>query len=613
MPDWSYHTLFRPILHRLPAQVSRDFIHRSMSFISSIPFGSKLISFLGHFDNDLRLSKTIGDVTVPNPLGLSGEIDPSLIGTKAFTHLGWGFIEIGPITVNSTLQNDCPLWDRKNKRILFPEPLPSIEVKKVKDRLKKVKKQQPFLLRLRGTNEEIVRLIQQLFSYGDGFIIETTELISHEVLRGLRQCAMGKPIILSVKNDINLIRKAILPIQSFLDGIVVESDRTWTTEENQRLLKKTVHLLKQQANWHLPIVIKGGVQSPNDALELLHAGADFLLISDGYIYSGPGLPKRILESLLFTSFGNLEKSQYTGWQYYWWFGLIIFLSGILAFIFSVTSVILPYDEAFLNTTREQIYSWNPQLLAFMSHDRMTLAGTMISGGILYMFLAKYGVQYRLHWTKHAIDVAGIIGFLGFLLFIGYGYFDFLHLSLWMILIPFFLKGMKSSKNVKALPVSFDLYNDRAWKQCLWGQLAFISLGVSLVFGGVVIALIGTTTIFVPTDLAYICMTPEMLNDWNERLIPVIAHDRAGFGSALCSVGTLILLISLWGFRRGASWVWRAFFIGGIPAFVTGIGTHFWIGYTTLIHLVPAYIALFLYIVGLLTTYRYLHDKGSKIS
>ncbi|CAG9610735.1 hypothetical protein NEOCIP111885_04511 [Pseudoneobacillus rhizosphaerae] len=104
------------------------------------------------------------------------------------------------------------------------------------------------------------------------------------------------------------------------------------------------------------------------------------------------------------------------------------------------------------------------------------------------------------------------------------------------------------------------------------------------------------------------MTPEALNEFNERLIPVIAHDHAGFGSALLSVGLLVLMLALWGIREGERWVWWTFTIGAIPAFAAGIATHYFIGYTNFIHLLPAYFALILYVVGIICTSPFLLRK-----
>lgn len=138
-----------------------------------------------------------------------------------------------------------------------------------------------------------------------------------------------------------------------------------------------------------------------------------------------------------------------------------------------------------------------------------------------------------------------------------------------------------------------------------GQLIFVILGSSIVVGGIVISLIGITGVFVTTDISYLCVSPEMLTSINDRLIPVIAHDRAGFGSALVSVGLLVLMISLWGFREGEKWVWNTLAIGAPPAFIAGLATHFVIGYTSFIHLLPAYFLIILYLAGLIYSRPYL--------
>ena len=40
-----------------------------------------------------------------------------------------------------------------------------------------------------------------------------------------------------------------------------------------------------------------------------------------------------------------------------------------------------------------------------------------------------------------------------------------------------------------------------------------------------------------------------------RLVPLIAHDRAGLGGALAANGLGVLLAALWGYRPGARWLW----------------------------------------------------------
>lgn len=492
-------------------------------------------------------------------------------------------------------------FSREGERILFPSPIESIGLTKTKEQLEKLPgKRKPLFIRIGKLEnvEESRALIQALFSYGDAFILE--ESFDKKTLLALRGILQSKALLLSLHHDeviqeISHIKELVG--QQLIDGIVIEEREHGDAANQTTELLAAINTLRAHGLKTFPTIISGGVVEPQDALLFMENGADLVLLSVGYVLSGPGLPKRINEALLDEE--QVKPIEYLGWKSYWYFGLIMLISGIIALLFSMTRVILPYDEAFLQLTREQLMALNPNIIKFMAHDRMTLAGTMVSGGILYMQLAKHGVKFGIHWARKAINIAGVTGFLGILLYLGYGYFDWLHGLLWLVLLPFFYFGWKKTKGAQSTSVSRNRTNHPAWKKGVWGQLCFVVLGFSFVLGGVIISIIGATGVFVSTDIGYICMTPEQLNEITDKLIPVIAHDRAGFGSALISVGLLVLMISLWGFHQGAKWVWRTYLIAGSPAFAAGILTHFIIGYTTFIHLLPAYVALALFLLGLI--------------
>ena len=72
-------------------------------------------------------------------------------------------------------------------------------------------------------------------------------------------------------------------------------------------------------------------------------------------------------------------------------------------------------------------------------------------------------------------------------------------------------------------------------------------------------------------MEFVPNTPaDVLGAVNPRLLPLVAHDRAGFGGALVSDGIGVLLISLWGFRAGARWVWWTLFGAGLPGFAAAL-------------------------------------------
>lgn len=601
MPDWSYHTVFKPVLTRLPDSYGREFIHRGMSLISSIPGGSSLIKNLGHTEPSQKLETTILGLTISNPVGLSGKIDPKLTGTMAFGNLGLGFLEIGPVS-RMPVESSPPRFTETRDNLVYSYPLESLGIEETVNKLNELKAfKKPLFIRIGTTGSfgETASLVERLFDYGDAFILE--ERFSDKDLEAIKKSVKSKPLCYSFSHQqLDIDYLSSLVEKKYIDGIIIEEQALDTGSGQMFPLVQVNNLLKTiqeiKVITDLPVIVSGGILEPEDALSLIQAGANLVMLSSGYVFSGPGLPKRINEALL--SDNVPERTEYSGWIWHWLFGLVMLVGGLLALLVSMTVIVLPYDEAFLKLTREQLMTINPNIIRFMQHDRMTLAGTMISGGFLYMQIARYGVRYGMNWAKKAIHIAGVVGFLGILLFIGFGYFDWLHGLLWILLLPFFWMGYRTTRNFYEHPTSSNRTNHPAWKKGLWGQFAFVILGFSFILGGFVISIIGVSGVFVPTDLTYICMTPEQLNEINERLIPVIAHDRAGLGSSLISVGLLVLMLSLWGFQQGQKWVWYTFLIGGIPAFSAGIVIHFAIEYTSVVHILPAYFALLLFVIGL---------------
>jgi hypothetical protein len=129
------------------------------------------------------------------------------------------------------------------------------------------------------------------------------------------------------------------------------------------------------------------------------------------------------------------------------------------------------------------------------------------------------------------------------------------------------------------------------RRALWGQLLMIGLGGGLFVAGAVISTVGLSTVFVPTDLSFLAADAQHLASANPPLLAFIAHDRAGFGGALIGAGLAVLLISLWGWRRGARWVWWSLLLGCACGTAPALAVRFAIGYTHLEHLLPVYVLI----------------------
>ena len=59
-----------------------------------------------------------------------------------------------------------------------------------------------------------------------------------------------------------------------------------------------IRFLAEKSNKAFPIIGVGGINSAEDAIEKLDAGADLIQLWTGFVYEGPGLVKKINKALL---------------------------------------------------------------------------------------------------------------------------------------------------------------------------------------------------------------------------------------------------------------------------------------------------------------------------
>lgn len=264
-------------------------------------------------------------------------------------------------------------------------------------------------------------------------------------------------------------------------------------------------------------------------------------------------------------------------------GFILLLSGWFAIFQSWTGYFLPQDVHALGFDARQLAGMaNIRVVHFMFHDRVAFGGTLLAIGCAYWFLAEFPLRARQPWAWWTFLVSGICGFASFLTYLGYGYLDTWHGIATLFLLPLFAAGLWRARPA-TLQVR-DLW--QSGQPMSLGRWGLGCLAVGILTAGATIMAIGMTRVFVPQDLAFMRMTSSDLRNVSARLVPVIAHDRAGFGGGLFSTGVILFL-----FTRHAQ-LSRSFIqtvaIMGLTGFGAAIGVHPAIGYTDLTHLAPAY-------------------------
>ena len=275
-------------------------------------------------------------------------------------------------------------------------------------------------------------------------------------------------------------------------------------------------------------------------------------------------------------------------------GISLVLSGGFAILQSVSGQLLPQDSHAIGMDSSAlIHAGNRHLLGFMFHDRVAYGGTLLAIGAGYLWLAAFPMQVRAAWAWWALASSGTIGFLAFLTYLGRGYLDTWHGVATLFLLPVFLIGL-----LRSLPPRFSLRLQNPEEDgtfARWGRILLGVCAAGLILAGLTIAIFGMTTVFVPSDLRFIGLDVSALDRISPLLIPVISHDRAGFGGGLCSIGCLLLFMARYA-ELTRSFV-EIVALMGCAGFGGAIGVHFVVGYRDFFHLLPAFIGSFLFVIS----------------
>jgi hypothetical protein len=176
----------------------------------------------------------------------------------------------------------------------------------------------------------------------------------------------------------------------------------------------------------------------------------------------------------------------------------------------------------------------------------------------------------------------------------------------LILLPCFALGLTRSYGTLTTPAGLTSLLSASVKVCWWstaglGRASLLVVALGLIGAGLTILLVGMTSVFVPQDLTFMGLRVDDFATINPRLVPLIAHDRAGFGGGVAAIG-VASFFTVWCGTPSRS-LWQILGLTGAAGFGCAIGTHFQVGYTDFIHLLPAYGGAIIFVLGLIFSYK----------
>ena len=347
-----YKLILKPIFFQMSPEKAHYTTMRLFRFALSLPFGKWIFKQL-YVPNDPKLERKLMGLTFPNPVGLAAGFDKDGKFINDLAYLGFGFMEIGTVTPLPQDGNPKPRLFRlpEYEALINRMGFNNEGVEKLVERLKAYRAPDPrgetaLRVVIGGNigknkvkpNEEAFRdyeiCFEALFNHVDYFVVNVSspntpdlralqdkeplnQLLAH-VQNLNQQKAKPKPLLLKIAPDLNETQlEDILEIvgNNKLDGIIatnttisrelVKNDplsiemgglsgkpvKSRSTEVIRYLRSNT----KQKG---LVIIGVGGIQTGDDALEKLAAGADLVQIYTGLIYEGPRMVKKINQTLL---------------------------------------------------------------------------------------------------------------------------------------------------------------------------------------------------------------------------------------------------------------------------------------------------------------------------
>lgn len=340
------YRLIRRILFSFPAETAHAITFKLLYILRYIPFSKNIIRAIYRVrDKEGDLRRDVFGLTFRNPVGLAAGLDKNGEFYNDLGNFGFSFVEIGSLTPEPQPGNPKPRIFRLVDDNAIINRM-GINNKGVKYTVAQLQKHIPNVII--GGNiakasstpnseayKDYERAFSLLYDYVDYFTINVScpnvkdltvlqdigylsEIMDH-LLTLRRYYDEYRPILLKISPDIpydHVDRIVELALSSGLDGIIATN--TTNSREGletdpekvkacgngglsgQPLYEKSLDMIKHihaRTGGILPIIGVGGIMSPEQAKEMLDAGASLIQIYSGFIYNGPGMVRKILKYL----------------------------------------------------------------------------------------------------------------------------------------------------------------------------------------------------------------------------------------------------------------------------------------------------------------------------
>ena len=337
-----YKTLIRPVLFKFNPEVAHNLTLNGLKVLRRIPFARNIVRLIYKREHP-NLEREVFGIKFPNPVGLAGGLDKNGEVYNELSDFGFGFVEIGSLTAKPQPGNPKPRLFRvvKDKAIINRM---GINNHGVTQAIRNINSNHPRVI-IAGNiapnsssqgeqvTEDYKTAFSLLYDFVDMFVINIScpnvvgltslqEVSSlSDIMDNLLNMRTGfdtyKPILLKLSPDLThsqideILDYAVV---SGIDGIVAGNttrSRDGLTIPEEKIKEignggmsgapvhqknlEMVRYIYGTTGSKLPILGVGGIMTPEQAKEMLDAGASLIEIYTGFIYEGPAFVEKILK------------------------------------------------------------------------------------------------------------------------------------------------------------------------------------------------------------------------------------------------------------------------------------------------------------------------------
>ncbi|PKP39529.1 MAG: dihydroorotate dehydrogenase (quinone) [Bacteroidetes bacterium HGW-Bacteroidetes-15] len=340
-----YNYFIRPVLFLFQPETVHHIVVGLIKVLFKIPFVSNLFR-KAYSINHPSLKREVFGLQFPNPVGLAAGFDKNAEFFNEFSSFGFSFVEIGTVTPKAQPGNLKPRSFRlkADKALINRMGFNNLGVGNA---VLKLKKRNSNLIvggnigkntatPNQDAHYDYLHCFTQLYDHVDYFVVNVScpnitnlkelqdtdnlkEILSELVNYRLKK-EIYKPILLKISPDLNnkqLDDNIDLALELNIDGFVATNTTTsrkgLTTPDHaiksigngglsgKPLRDRSTEIIRYistKTKGKVPIIGVGGIITAEDAIEKLDAGASLVQIYTGFIYSGPGLVKRICKAII---------------------------------------------------------------------------------------------------------------------------------------------------------------------------------------------------------------------------------------------------------------------------------------------------------------------------